>query len=172
MTDSEKLKALEAFLEDSFYVISNMNDTFYYACADQGEIESGDLKDLIEYYPKYGYAVAVAYEAIKRDHDPQISQLVTKEYKEIKQILIERMKENENFIPGLNYDFRKWNKQVEEYGGRLEFKFVNPSEERKAEGQECQTCICSIVGRDEKGYATNMANAEKDLRAKLGLDAR
>lgn len=59
-------------LLDAHAVVINMNDTFYYACADSAAIDSCDLADLLPVFEKYEWWAFVAYEAIRRGHNPQI----------------------------------------------------------------------------------------------------
>ena len=70
-----------AFLAITF----NLNDTFYYACADGCSIYVHDLEDLEEVFNRHGFDTVIAYEAIRRGHDPKIPQVVTESYKLAKQ---------------------------------------------------------------------------------------
>jgi len=51
-----------------------MNDTFYYASADSACIDMDDLEDLEPVIERFERSAFVAYEAIRRGHDPQIPQ--------------------------------------------------------------------------------------------------
>ena len=88
LTETEAIKLVH---DSTFIFHINMNGTFYYASADGAEIDGGDMIDLLPIIQKYGDDAMVAYEAIKRGHDPQIPQRVTKEFKaakkEIKKII-------------------------------------------------------------------------------------
>lgn len=65
----------------------NLNDTFYYACADGCSIYVHDLEDLEEVFSRHGFDTVIAYEAIRRGHDPKIPQVVTESYKLAKQTI-------------------------------------------------------------------------------------
>jgi len=65
-------KNMQLILDSCHAVAINLNDTFYYACADSACIDMDELGDLDPVLTKYGFDAFVAYEAIKRGHDPQI----------------------------------------------------------------------------------------------------
>lgn len=67
-------KVLRTIFDCAGEVLINMNDVFYYASADCSSIDIADLKDLAPVIEKYGYDAFIAYEAIKRGHDPLIPQ--------------------------------------------------------------------------------------------------
>lgn len=69
-----KNETLKVILENCLGVAFNMNDTFYYASADSACIDMDELDDLEPVVEKFGRQAFVAYEAIKRGHDPQISE--------------------------------------------------------------------------------------------------
>ena len=73
---------------DSSAIVSvsfNLNDTFYYACGDGCSIDVCDLEDLEEVFNRHGFDTVIAYEAIRRGHDPKIPQVVTESYELAKQ---------------------------------------------------------------------------------------
>lgn len=67
-----KNETLQVIWDNCFGVAFNMNDTFYYACADSACIDMDELEDLEPVIDRFGRQAFVAYEAIKRGHDPQI----------------------------------------------------------------------------------------------------
>lgn len=73
-----KAETLEVIWENCLGVAFNMNDTFYYACADSSCIDMDELADLEPVVEKFGRQAFVAYEAIKRGHDPQIPEHASK----------------------------------------------------------------------------------------------
>jgi hypothetical protein len=50
----------------------NMNDTFYYACADSEEVGADEIKDVAGYFAKYGYKGLTYWVSKKRGELPQI----------------------------------------------------------------------------------------------------
>lgn len=164
-----KEKALENLISYSFNLQINMNDTFHYACGDVGEINSEDALDLLPFIDIYGFDACVAYEAIKRGYDPEIPQHVSKEFLEVKQLLLTKMNEDINFLCDLNYTKRKEAKQIAKYGGILSFKFTNPSWWEKIKGQKYLTCICVCSGQKIVGKGKNMMEAETHLCKQLGV---
>lgn len=72
-----KDSTLKLIFENSLGVAINMNDTFYYACADSASIDTDELEDLEPVIELYGIDAFIAFEAIRRGHDPQIPQHIT-----------------------------------------------------------------------------------------------
>ena len=50
----------------------NMNDTFWYACADNEEVSKGEIKDVAGFFATYGYKGITYWVARKRGFDPEI----------------------------------------------------------------------------------------------------
>ncbi len=48
----------------------NMNDTFYYASADDEEVKASELEDIYELYKKYGHSGVTAWSSHKRNELP------------------------------------------------------------------------------------------------------
>jgi hypothetical protein len=69
-----KDSTIKLLLDDAFAISFNMNDTFYYACADSSCIDVHELEELEPIIEECGYSTLVAYEALKRGHDPMIPQ--------------------------------------------------------------------------------------------------
>lgn len=167
-------KAMEKLLtEYTFSVQINMNDTFHWACADAGELSSDDVEDMLPLIDKFGFYALVAYEAIKRGYNPEAGLGYDEDdFKQLKSLILKMMEENENFLPDLNYNYRKEQKQIKDYGGILSFKFVNPTVLEKTMGQNYMTCVCTVDGTKGKFETkdTNMYGAEKKLRELMGLE--
>lgn len=68
-----KESTIKTILNNAHAVAINLNDTFYYACADGTCIDMSELEDLEPVIEKYGDMAFVAYEAIKRGHDPEVT---------------------------------------------------------------------------------------------------
>jgi len=106
----DRLKVLEKILSSCHSFAINMNDTFYYACADSSQIDSGDMEDLLPIIDKYGFDAFVAYEAIKRGHDPQIPKNANDpKFKAAKQEILDIVNRASEY--GEFYDLREYLKQ-------------------------------------------------------------
>lgn len=70
MTELESYKSI---VNSCFKLQVNLNDTFYWATADIGEIDSCDISKILHIYQQCGRDTLVAYEAIIRGHDPDPS---------------------------------------------------------------------------------------------------
>lgn len=169
MENYNKEKALEDLIKSCHSLKVNMNDTFHYACADSCELDAEDALDLVPFIGEYGFDALMAYEAIKRDYDPQIPQYVTPSFLEVKEKLLLAMKEDKNFLVDLNYQKEKERKEILEFGGKLYFKFKEPTDEQKKAGQNYYTCQCFCEGKDLVGIGSNMHEATNDLRKKMGI---
>ena len=92
----------------------NLNDTFAYACADEERMDWDDFIDLIPMIKERGYNVLTAYAALKRGCDP-IPPLVTDEFKKCKELLIQKMKDDNHFCIDYNEEILdRLTKQAEE----------------------------------------------------------
>lgn len=85
MTD----KNMRMIFENAHAIAINMNDIFYYSCADISCINIDELEDLEPVINKYGFDAFIAFEAIKRGHDPVIKTNVTSNFKSAKQMIID-----------------------------------------------------------------------------------
>lgn len=92
--NSKTIKLIE---ENCLGIAFSMNDTFYYACADISNIDFDELQDLESVIEKYGYDAIIAYEAIKRGHDPQIPQHITPEFLASKKMIEDIMNNASEF---------------------------------------------------------------------------
>lgn len=164
----KKEEALEQLIKSCHNLTVNMNDTFHYACSDNSEIPAEDALDLVEYIQIFGFDALLAYEAIKRGYDPEIKDYISKEFLEVKQILMDKMTLDENFLCELNFLKKKEASEIKEFGGVLSFKFVPPSWfEKVIKRQKHYTCVCSAWGVTTKGYGKNMNEAQNNLKLKI-----
>lgn len=163
----KKEEALEYLIKTCHNLVINMNDTFYYACSDTSEVPSEDALDLVPYIQFYGFNALLAYESIKRGHNPEISDYLTPEFLEVKEILIKKMQEESDFLCSLNYEKKEELEQIKEFGGKLSFKFLKPSFIEKFLGQSYYNCFCYCDGQKIKGKGKNMLEAKQDLKIKL-----
>lgn len=149
---------------DAHWVVINMNDTFYYACADLSEINAEDFVQLLPYRKKYGFDAFIAYEAIKRGHDPKIDQNNTKNMQKVKKILLDKMEKDEEFLFDLNYEIRKQKKETEEFGSKLIYKRYD----KIVDGENCYRIKCFPEANEELyGVGFSVSLAIQDLRNKI-----
>lgn len=106
-----KDETLRLIFQNSHGVGINMNDTFYYACADSSSIGTDELEDLEPVIEKYGSEAFTAFEAIKRGHDPQIPQHITNEFKAAKQMIQDMLDTADQY--GVFYELRYTLKEKE-----------------------------------------------------------
>lgn len=92
-----KDKTLQEIFSSSFGVVINMNDTFYYACADSACIGTEELESLEPVIELYGHDAFVAYEAIRRGHDPQIPQRCNEKFFSAKKMIMEISEKAEKY---------------------------------------------------------------------------
>jgi hypothetical protein len=59
------------WMQDGKFVL-NMNDTFWYACADAEEVSEGEIKEVARLFATYGYKGLTYWVAKKRGDDPDI----------------------------------------------------------------------------------------------------
>jgi len=100
-----KKEVFDLVKDDIFAITFNLNDTFYYACADSSTIDIEDLEDLEPVIEKYSRDAIIAYEAIKRGHDPQVPMSIDNKFKEAKQMILDLMATGDKYGPF--YDL-KW----------------------------------------------------------------
>lgn len=83
------LSLLELGRIDGDKFVINLNDTFFYACADNEEISKEEAKEVIIMIKKYGDSGLIYWIAKKRNYDPEIP-----EYK----ALVEKVRAEEENI--------------------------------------------------------------------------
>lgn len=165
-----KEEALLELIKSSFHITINLNDCFYWACSDSSEIDGDDVEDLIPYIQEYGvFEVVMAYESIKRRDNPEHKEFLTKTFFKLKKEFLEKMNTKSHFLPCLNYQYKKENEQIKQYGGILDFRFVDPTPEQRANGQTHLTCIVKVRGKNIQGTGSNMMEAEENLKTKIGV---
>jgi hypothetical protein len=76
----------------------NVNDTFYYACADAESLEPGRAHEVRAAYERWGYHGVIAWASIKRNQDP-LARLVTPAYLEAKAELLKLQPPIERYPP-------------------------------------------------------------------------
>lgn len=122
---SKDLESLFEVIEGSFTITVNMNDTFYYACADSETLESDDLITILPLITKYGDAALTAYVAIKRGHDPQVTSRLTENFYAAKKEL-QPMFDSGELDWEEHYDKQERQKEIEKYGSAIEWShFTN-----------------------------------------------
>lgn len=92
-----KKEVFEVIQKNAHAVAINMNDVFYYACADVSCIDIDDLRALEPVIEQYGYEAFIAYEALKRGHDPQVASSRTTNFKYAKLYIKKLMDEAEEY---------------------------------------------------------------------------
>lgn len=65
-----ELEAYKDLIRCCFTLHTNLNDTFYWATADVGEVQADDIEKILPIYKSCGFDTLIAYEAIVRGHDP------------------------------------------------------------------------------------------------------
>jgi hypothetical protein len=97
-----ELEAYKAIFDACFEISVNLNDVFYYACADTEEIWSRDAKHLVPLIMQYGCDnVLIAYTAVKRQHDPEIKEHLTENFYKAKEEILKLYHDKK--IMGLTY---------------------------------------------------------------------
>lgn len=92
----------------------DVNDTFAYACSDEERMDWDDFLDVIPMIKEYGCDALIAYAALKRGCDP-IPPLITDEFKKCKELLIQKMKDDNLFCVDYNEEILdRLNKETEE----------------------------------------------------------
>lgn len=71
MTEQEELEIYREMFRSSFWLSTNMNDTFCYACGDVGQMDCMDIPKILPIIKEYGFhEVDIAYESLRRGEDP------------------------------------------------------------------------------------------------------
>jgi hypothetical protein len=158
---------LEKIIEDSFFIIINLSDTFYYACADSEKIEGEDYIELIPLIEKYGYYAEVAYCAIKRGHDPQVKSVLTKEYYLAKDEILNMLTNGNKYVPfyGLTQAIEKdestdWKDLIKKYikiEKTIDYKSIPDLLTSINCGSNC------IIGNEELGHYIKIHSFSKTL---------
>lgn len=86
-------------LSGAFSIEFNMNDTFYWGCADRCKMHTEDFFSLEPLYEKYGYDLIIAYEALNRGHDSEHEEVCSSNYFEAKKEISSRL--SSEFCPHL-----------------------------------------------------------------------
>jgi len=106
-------------LENLHTVEINLNDTFYYACADSEELEAEDILELIPLFENYGVRdTLVAVTAVIRGHDPKVKGVCTSKFKKAKKE-IQKMAKNGTICFAQYYENENKKKERAEFGGQM-----------------------------------------------------
>ncbi len=85
-------------LDNMFHCVGiNLNDTFTYACGDQENMDWDDFILLLPLIDEHGYDITTAYASLIRGRDP-IPPLVTDKFKECKKLLLQKLREDDDFM--------------------------------------------------------------------------
>ena len=112
-----KLKALKEMIGSTYHLTINLNDTFYYACADAEELDCDDALRLLPLYQKYGFDVLKAYFALKRGHDPQVKTALTKDFYKAKEELI-KLRDMGDVLFEEKYESNEAFKELRDFDGQ------------------------------------------------------
>ena len=72
--DLTMLLLADVINDDHGHYVLDMNDTFYYACADGEEVKPEEIKEVARLFRWYGFPGLNYWVAGKRGHDPEIPQ--------------------------------------------------------------------------------------------------
>lgn len=97
----------------SVYVAYNMNDVFHYASSDREEIYTQDIEDLKNVINEFGlHETLVAYTAIKRGYDPQISDNAGIKFESAKKEILKLVEITEKWVLyDLKYHMKKYGEE-------------------------------------------------------------
>lgn len=120
-----KDEAIAAIIEDSYHVALNMNDVFFWGCAQTCDVDPDDFFDLVELYQKYQGGATLAYASVEDnmepqnllDHCPTSKSILT--YKDAKVELLELIKQGK--FPHLAFEIEQREKEVKEFGSLIEY---------------------------------------------------
>jgi len=160
---------LKEMIKSSFSIDINLNDTFYYACADSEEIDSEDFLDLLELSKKHGsYNTINAYCSLKREKMFNEKNLIpinlkSKEEKEkfikIKEE-IELEMEGDDLFCDLAFNYEQLLKEQEEFGEKIYWTSA-----KQPSGLILQVAI--LQKQEIYGVGSNRYDVMNELRNKL-----
>lgn len=168
-TNEEILKEM---IEGCFTVEVNLNDTFYYACADGEEVCADDFLDLLPFCKEYGtYKTIHAYCALKRELLGNEKDLVPiwiergsrqdkKEYNKVKELILESIRKDEDSFIELSFELEEKEKELEEFGENISWT----SAQQKT-GLVLQ--VASLLNKKIYGIGSCRRDAIDDLKLKL-----
>lgn len=159
-------------LEDAFSVDINMNDVFYWACADAESIDPSDLELLEELCKKHGTMFTIwAYVTVKRSfEDPEWliiypQQPVLKNIKkneedfdEVRSEVLKLVAAEEILYDEISQKKRK-EEEIAEFG-----EPINRRYHQKIKGLKHAYCIAELKGKELAGIGRNMHTAIESLR--------
>jgi len=170
-------EAIKTLLNDAFSLQLNINDTFYWACADAEEISGDDALDLIPYIQKYDYHAITAFVAAKREllhNDNAQPMLMDKRYEKYfgenpqeKRDMYQKARlEIINAIknPSMEeftdvaFEYRQIQNEEEEFGEKIKWS------SKSLEGMTYVTQIAYLPKMGISGTGSNMEQARKNLK--------
>ena len=169
-TNDEILKEMVA---GCFNLNVNLNDTFYYACADSENISSDDFLDLLPIAKKYGtYKTMQAYCAVKRELFTNEKNLIPiwitrgdkkdkVDYKKAKEEILNHVRyfDSDLFVD-LSFDLREKEKELNEFGENISWTSA-----KQKTGLIVQ--VASLLEQKIYGVGSCRQDAIEDLRVKL-----
>lgn len=168
-------EAMEMLINGAFRLSLNLNDTFFWACADAEEIDAEDSLDLVKYIQKYDYFAIEAFVSAKREllqegiMHPMLMQDNYKKYfgddvLEKRKLYIQARAEiMQAIISGtefgdVGYEYKKIKDDEQEFGERVKWKSV------QLEGQKYYTQIAYLSKMGISGTGFSMNDARANLR--------
>ena len=164
-TNEEILKEM---IGSCFSLDINLNDTFYYACADTEEICTEDFLDLLEVAKEHGtYNTITAYAAVKREllNDEKnlspiwLKRKDKKDYFAAKDKILNKVKEDNDLFVELSFDYNEKQKEESEFGEPI---YWSSSKQNNLILQ-----VASLPKKKIYGVGSCRYDAENDLRKKF-----
>lgn len=169
-TNEEILKEMVA---GCFNLNVNLNDTFYYACADSENISSDDVLDLLPIAKKYGtYKTMQAYCSLKRELFTEEKNLIPicikrgnkkdkSDYQKAKDEILKHVKDfDSDFFIDLSFDLREKEKELMEFGENISWTSA-----KQNTGLIIQ--VASLLKQKIYGVGSCRRDAIEDLKSKL-----
>lgn len=168
-------EALEQLIKGAFNLQLNMNDTFFWGCADGEEIDADDALDLVKYIQKYDYFAIDAFVSVKRELlgegvvHPMLMQDNYKKYfgdnvMEKRKLYTQARQEIMNAITSgeefgdVSYEFGKIKSDEKEFGEKVKWKSI------QLDGHNYYTQIAYLSKLGISGTGVNMNDARANLR--------
>ena len=148
----------------------NLNDTFFYACADSEEIDVEDLLDLVDIAKEYGtYHALVAYCSVKREllneEEMPVPIWIKKRADKknylaaVKAIKSEIELKTDKFVD-ISFNHNQNNKELDTYGEKILWTHA-----KQPNGLVLQ--VASLPKQEIYGVGASMSDAMKSLRDQL-----
>jgi hypothetical protein len=163
-------EALKGLIKCSFHLEMNLNDTFYYACADSESIDSDDILDMVSIAQKYTpFKAMTAYCSIKREklyNEKDCSPIAYCKYPEDMKLFKAARKEIERELKGgekfcdLSFEIDYLEKETKEFGEKILW-----TSSKQPNGLILQ--VASLKEQQIYGVGSNRKGAMDDLKNKL-----